>query len=109
MSKGTNKCIGCVATKLKLHHRFPIRCPVLRMPCALIKSEIIMSKLMDESYRNSFISTYRDGIPNTDFAVIDQNMLNFLLEQEKKIANEKGRQALDYTEYGVDGSFMPSD
>lgn len=109
MSKSRNKCIGCVATKLKLHHKFPIRCPVLRMPCALIKSEIVLSKLMDEGYRLSFISTYRDGIPNNDFNVIDQNMLNYLVEQEKKITNEKGRQALDYTEYGVDGSFMPSD
>lgn len=107
MKKCTNKCIGCVATKLKLHHKFPIRCPVLRMPCALIKSEIVMNKLMDEGYRISFISKYRDGIPNTDFVVIDQNMLSFLLEQEKKVAKEKGRQALDYTEYGVDGNFMP--
>lgn len=109
MSKGRNKCIGCVATKLRLHHKFPIRCPVLRTPCVLIKSEIIMNKLMDEGYRLSFISTYRDGIPNTDFNVIDKNMLKYLVEQEKKIAKEKGRQALNYTEYGIDGSFMPSD
>lgn len=103
----TNKCIGCVITKLKLHHKFPIRCPMLRMPCALINSEIIMNKLTDESYRYYFISTYRDGIPNNDFQVIDQNMLKKIIEQEKKIVKEKGRQALDYTEYGVDGIFMP--
>lgn len=109
MSKGRNKCIGCVATKLRLHHKFPIRCPVLRTPCVLIKSEIIMNKLMDEGYRLSFISTYRYGIPNTEFNVIDKNMLNYLVEQEKRIAKEKGRQALDYTEYGIDGSFMPGD
>lgn len=109
MSKGRNKCIGCVATKLRLHHKFPIRCPVLRTPCVLIKSEIIMNKLMDEAYRLSFISTYRDGIPNTEFNVIDKNMLKYLVEQEKKIVKEKGRQALDYTEHGIDGSFMPGD
>ncbi|MCQ4021722.1 hypothetical protein [Ruminococcus sp. zg-924] len=68
-----------------------------------------MNKLMDESYRLSFIRTFKDGISNTNLDVLDGNMLNYIREQEKKIIKTEGRQAIEYTEYGVDGSFMPGD
>lgn len=105
--KNTAICIGCVVTKLRLHHKFPIRCPKLKMPCAMIKSEIVMDKLTRENYRNWFIRSYIDGIPNSDFDILEKKTIDCIQQKAKEIIQNQGKEAIDYTEYGVDGLFMP--
>lgn len=105
--KNTAICIGCVVTKLRLHHKFPIRCPKLKMPCAMIKSEIVIDKLMREGYRRWFIRSYINGIPDTDFNILDKKTIDYIKQKEKEIINNKGKQAINYVEYGTDGFFMP--
>ena len=63
-----------------------------------------MNDLANESYRRSFIATYINGIENTNFDVLDKNLINYMKSMEEKVIQNKGK--IDYTEYGVDGNII---
>ncbi len=77
-------CVGCVCAKIKNHHKFPIICPKINLPCLAIRPDI-----MDNSEkREKMVRNNLNGIECNDYNFLDKEYINAMKKAERKLLRE---------------------